>query len=247
MILCFFITLQIYGGSKYTSSSPATGVLSPRHDTICWTRSMPCTPQYKSSMFATPHYIGKANGISLRRILYNLISPFPLQTSRLHPAFRDRKSPLPLSRCLSLLIRFLTTKSWIVETMDVKANNGQRFTLGKQSSLAPDRSKDLDQSGSDEIDLPDNIDAHVRLMYLANEGDIEGIQELMESGVDVNFRDIDGRTALHVAACQGQTEVVRMLLEKGAQFDSEDRWGSTVYHGFVYCFFSLFLLSFAVW
>jgi ankyrin repeat protein len=112
--------------------------------------------------------------------------------------------------------------------MDVKANNGQRFTMGKQSSLAPARSKDLEQSGSDEIDMPENIDAHIRLMYLANEGDIEGIQELIESGVDVNFKDIVGRTALHVAACQGQTAVVRILLEKGAQFDSEDRWGSTV-------------------
>jgi ankyrin repeat protein len=112
--------------------------------------------------------------------------------------------------------------------MDVKANNGQRFTLGKQSSLALDPSKDLEQSGSDEIDIPDNIDAHIRLMYLANEGDIEGIQELIESGIDVNFKDIDGRTALHVAACQGQTEVLQLLLEKGAQFDSEDRWGSTV-------------------
>ncbi|XP_078168791.1 serine/threonine-protein kinase 12-like isoform X3 [Carex rostrata] len=111
--------------------------------------------------------------------------------------------------------------------MDVKANNGQRFTLGKQSSMAPDRGKDLDESSSDDMDLPDNIDANIRLMYLANEGDVEGIQEIINSGVDVNFKDIDGRTALHVAACQSQTEVVRMLLEKGAQVDTEDRWGST--------------------
>ncbi|KAJ4797400.1 hypothetical protein LUZ62_048646 [Rhynchospora pubera] len=111
--------------------------------------------------------------------------------------------------------------------MDVKGNNGQRFTLGKQSSMAPDRGKDLDPSGSDEIAIPETIDAHIRLMYLANEGDIEGIQELFESGVDVNFKDIDGRTALHVAACQNQTEVVRLLLVKGAQVDCEDRWGST--------------------
>ncbi|XP_020267193.1 serine/threonine-protein kinase STY8-like isoform X2 [Asparagus officinalis] len=104
-----------------------------------------------------------------------------------------------------------------------------RFKLGKQSSLAPDR----DGGGRDpsEIDLPagvpEEIGGNIRLMYLANEGDVEGIRELLESGVDVNFRDIDGRTALHVAACQGRPDVVEILLAKGANVDIEDQWGST--------------------
>lgn len=105
--------------------------------------------------------------------------------------------------------------------MESKSNG--RFTLGKQSSLAP--------SGSDEegwAGVPDEIDANIRLMYMANEGDVGGIGELLDSGVDVNFRDIDGRTALHVAACQGFADVVRLLLDKGAQVDPQDCWGSTV-------------------
>ncbi|KAG6492776.1 hypothetical protein ZIOFF_047741 [Zingiber officinale] len=104
--------------------------------------------------------------------------------------------------------------------MESKSNG--RFTLGKQSSLAP--------SGSDEegwASVPDEIDANIRLMYMANEGDVGGIGELLDSGVDVNFRDIDGRTALHVAACQGFADVVRLLLDKGAQVDPQDCWGST--------------------
>ncbi|XP_042416988.1 integrin-linked protein kinase 1-like [Zingiber officinale] len=104
--------------------------------------------------------------------------------------------------------------------MESKSNG--RFTLGKQSSLAP--------SGSDEegwAGVPDEIDANIRLMYMANEGDVGGIGELLDSGVDVNFRDIDGRTALHVAACQGFADVVRLLLDKGAQVDPQDCWGST--------------------
>ncbi|KAG8501674.1 hypothetical protein CXB51_003837 [Gossypium anomalum] len=64
-------------------------------------------------------------------------------------------------------------------------------------------------------------------MYMANEGDLEGIKELLDSGTNVNFKDIDGRTALHVAACQGLTDVVRLLLDRGADVDSKDRWGST--------------------
>ncbi|XP_052202863.1 integrin-linked protein kinase 1 [Diospyros lotus] len=98
-----------------------------------------------------------------------------------------------------------------------------RFTLGKQSSMAPDRGRDDDGNGGDSV----KIDPSLRLMYLANEGDLEGIKEMLESGTDVNFRDIDDRTALHVAACQGLNEVAKLLLENGAEVDPRDRWGST--------------------
>ena len=91
-----------------------------------------------------------------------------------------------------------------------------RFTLGKQSSLAPDREGSAGGA------------MRVRLMYMANEGDLEGIKELLDSGTNVNFKDIDGRTALHVAACQGLTDVVQLLLDRGADVDIADRWGSTV-------------------
>ncbi|KAG6778921.1 hypothetical protein POTOM_015284 [Populus tomentosa] len=103
--------------------------------------------------------------------------------------------------------------------MEVK--NPLRFTLGKQSSLAPER----DREESD-VDM-DGVDPGVRLMYLANEGDLEGIKDLVNSDVDVNFRDIDGRTALHIASCQGLTQVVDLLLDHGAEIDPKDRWGST--------------------
>ncbi|XP_021909041.1 ankyrin repeat domain-containing protein 54-like [Carica papaya] len=97
-----------------------------------------------------------------------------------------------------------------------------RFTLGRQSSLAPQRQ--LEES---ELEDGEGMDQGVRLMYLANEADLEGIKELLDSGVDVNFRDIDNRTALHVAACQGSKKVVQLLIEGGADVDPKDRWGST--------------------
>lgn len=120
-----------------------------------------------------------------------------------------------------------------------------RFTLGKQSSLAPERWEDelKKVDGEEENNLSaEDIDPRVRLMYLANEGDLEGIKELLDSGIDVNFRDIDDRTALHIAACQGFTEVVRLLLENGAEVDPKDRWGSSVYHLKTYYTLFLFLL-----
>ncbi|XVF25574.1 hypothetical protein REPUB_Repub13aG0223600 [Reevesia pubescens] len=99
-----------------------------------------------------------------------------------------------------------------------------RFTLGKQSSMAPG----TDRGEPDEKDKEEREDIDgVRLMYLANEGDLDGIHELLDSGVNVNFRDIDARTALHIASCQGQTDVVSLLLQRGANVESKDRWGST--------------------
>lgn len=108
--------------------------------------------------------------------------------------------------------------------MDSNTPLPMRFTLGKQSSLAPERGGHGDGDGGE---LMSELDPRVRLMYLANEGDLEGIKELLDSGTDVNYRDIDDRTALHVAACQGSGIVVEFLLQNGAEIDPQDRWGST--------------------
>ncbi|KAF3642049.1 hypothetical protein FXO37_22687 [Capsicum annuum] len=108
----------------------------------------------------------------------------------------------------------------------MEPNSPVRFKLGKQSSLAPEREVlgGEREDGEDGVD----IDPRVRLMYSANEGDIEGIKEILECGTDVNFRDIDKRTALHVAACHGSSDVVQLLLDNGAEGDPKDRWGSTL-------------------
>ncbi|XAR59287.1 Non-specific serine/threonine protein kinase [Bertholletia excelsa] len=109
--------------------------------------------------------------------------------------------------------------------MDVKAP--VRFTLGKQSSLAPERSADEGDGEVLDVEEEREFDPRVRLMYLANEGDLEGIKELLDAGTDVNFRDIDNRTALHIASCQGFKDVVELLLKSGAEVEPQDRWGST--------------------
>ncbi|KAJ9153250.1 hypothetical protein P3X46_026711 [Hevea brasiliensis] len=106
----------------------------------------------------------------------------------------------------------------------MEGKSSLRFTLGKQSSLAPDRHPE--DSGAEHEEL-EEIDPGVRLMYSANEGNLDGIRELLNSAIDVNFRDIDNRTALHVAACQGYANVVALLLDNGAEVDTKDRWGST--------------------
>ncbi|KAK7313002.1 hypothetical protein VNO77_37319 [Canavalia gladiata] len=44
------------------------------------------------------------------------------------------------------------------------------------------------------------LDPVIRSMQLANEGNLDGIRELLDVGSYVNFRDTDDRTALHIAA-----------------------------------------------
>ena len=113
-----------------------------------------------------------------------------------------------------------------------KPKSPARFKLGRQSSLAPESRTPTETVTEDEEEelaaSAGIVDPTIRLMYLANEGDIDGITKMLDSGTNVDYRDIDGRTALHVAACQGRTDVVQLLLSRGAKVNSMDRWGSTV-------------------
>lgn len=61
----------------------------------------------------------------------------------------------------------------------------------------------------------------------AAKGDIAQLTSLMMSGVEVNIRTYDLRSALHLAAAEGQLATVKFLLEKGADVNATDRWGRT--------------------
>ncbi|KAH9330207.1 hypothetical protein KI387_002315, partial [Taxus chinensis] len=101
------------------------------------------------------------------------------------------------------------------------------------SSLAPERDEGQNgvveekEAGEKETEMPTDLDSTIQLLYLANKGDVAGIQALLDAGVDVNSADFDSRTALHVAACEGRKDVVSLLLSRGANVDCKDRWGST--------------------
>jgi ankyrin repeat protein len=118
-----------------------------------------------------------------------------------------------------------------------------RFGLGKQSSLAPECGEGS-VGGGDTAAAAAAASAEAngvttfQLMYLAHEGNAEGIRELLDAGADPNFRDSDGRTALHISSCEGHPEVVELLLQRGAEAAVEDQWGSTVrlIFFFYFCF-----------
>ncbi|KAK9159406.1 hypothetical protein Syun_005747 [Stephania yunnanensis] len=102
--------------------------------------------------------------------------------------------------------------------------NALRFSFGRQSSLDPCRRR---SPLKDEFSVPDNLDSTMQLLFMASQGDVKALQDLLNAGIDVNSIDLDGRTALHIAACEGHVDVVNLLLSRRANIDARDRWGST--------------------
>mmetsp|Transcript_94675 Transcript_94675/g.276847 ORF Transcript_94675/g.276847 Transcript_94675/m.276847 type:complete len:571 (+) Transcript_94675:59-1771(+) len=68
----------------------------------------------------------------------------------------------------------------------------------------------------------------VELCYAASNGDLDVVKKLLEKGVEVNSRDYDQRSALHLASCNGHLEVVQHLISARADVQALDRWGHTV-------------------
>ncbi|KAJ8639319.1 hypothetical protein MRB53_016013 [Persea americana] len=107
-------------------------------------------------------------------------------------------------------------------SLDPKRNSF-RFSFGRQSSLDPIRRT----PSKEELTVPESLDSTMQLLFAACRGDVKGVEDLLDEGIDVNSIDLDGRTALHIAACEGHVPVVKLLLTRKANIDARDRWGST--------------------
>lgn len=81
-----------------------------------------------------------------------------------------------------------------------------------------------------DLDLPaGEFAAGCNLLQEAARGDRQAMETILEEGkTNVNFRDYDRRTALHVAASEGHLHICRFLIEaKGAKVNRSDRWGGS--------------------
>ncbi|QCB62766.1 ankyrin repeat domain-containing protein [Wolbachia endosymbiont of Drosophila mauritiana] len=63
------------------------------------------------------------------------------------------------------------------------------------------------------------------LISSAREGDLSKVEKFLEKGADIDAKDNDGYTALHLAAKYGHLNVAEKLLEKGASFDIKTNRG----------------------
>ena len=62
------------------------------------------------------------------------------------------------------------------------------------------------------------------LLDAAEENDIQGIQDLLELGSDVNAKDANTWTSLHLAAWNGNIQVANLLIGHGAEIDAKTNY-----------------------
>jgi len=59
------------------------------------------------------------------------------------------------------------------------------------------------------------------------DGDTAGVGRLIETGMDVNTKDIDNCTPLHRTSDHGHAGIIVLLLDAGADPNVRDKWDNT--------------------
>jgi glutaminase len=67
----------------------------------------------------------------------------------------------------------------------------------------------------------------MELIWSSYEGDLRAIQRLVARGAQLDRKDYDHRTALHLAASEGHGAIVDYLLAHKVDVNPRDRWGAT--------------------
>lgn len=60
--------------------------------------------------------------------------------------------------------------------------------------------------------------------------DIAGIDAALAAGANVNYKDSEGRAALHYAAASGRVDILDILINGGADVNINDANGMTPVH-----------------
>lgn len=119
------------------------------------------------------------------------------------------------SGCVDLLLssgveRYVSNKQGIDPTKLILLAS----SWGKVGSL-----KVLMKHG-DDINAVDDY-ARNALHYAANSFFLDVAKELIANNIDVNSKDVSGKTPLHLACCTNHPEMVELLIDSGAKVDAQ--------------------------
>jgi len=62
---------------------------------------------------------------------------------------------------------------------------------------------------------------------VASKGQVDKLRRILDLNADVNYKDYDRRSPLHLAATEGHVDAVKLLLDRGAEVEAKDIWGCT--------------------
>jgi len=65
------------------------------------------------------------------------------------------------------------------------------------------------------------------MLFAISRGKLRALKKCLDSGMNVNAQDYDGRSGLHIAAAMGAVQFLELLVARGANIDAKDRWGRT--------------------
>jgi len=119
-----------------------------------------------------------------------------------------------------------------------QAGNGGREKLvdGQPGTVADARATEESMAEQNEKDntIPRDKDLLKYFTELNNhttsEIDMDQVTDILLKGADINAKDGNGQTCMHLAACYWQKEVVQFLKEKGANLYELDNYGATPLH-----------------
>lgn len=108
---------------------------------------------------------------------------------------------------------------------------GTKSALIIVSDLVPKtRTEPADSEGQDQgSEGSSEVGTHESgvLLYAVSRNKFKAFTKCLDSGMNPNAQDYDGRAALHIAAMMGKMKFLELLIQRGANVNIADRWGRT--------------------